>query len=233
MEDLITGVFFVLPTLLNVSYADPPYIERVDGNVGASGFRWELAEWRFEFRTTNQEHQEERFAKAWERMGMLSAANRRRLVAGLRYFHAACRLARVGSTAGEFVAEVVLNLAKSLEVLFPPTGDGKTRDAVRTGLRTLDFSDDEIERDFVPALVLRNEIDVGHVELGLFTIDQLRTIHAFTERAEKAFGELFERILKGVESGVMEVAPHELGPPRGEAIKVVERLQRFASDIRG
>jgi hypothetical protein len=226
MEEIITAVFFVLPTLLNISFADPPYIERVDGKVESSGFRWELAEWRAEFRTTTQRQQEERFAKAWERMVMLEP-RRRRLAAGLHYFHVACRLARAGSTAGEFVAEVILNLAKSLEILFPPTGDGRTRDAARVWLRTLGFSDTQVKYDFIPAITLRNEIDVGHVELGLFTMDQLKTIHSFTERAEGAFREMFERLLCRIESGEGEIAPHELGPPRDEAINLINRLKSF------
>jgi hypothetical protein len=225
IEEVITAVFFVLPTLLNIPFADPPYIESVDGKVGSSNFRWELAEWRAEFRTTTQQQQEERFARSWERMGLLAEPRRRRLAAGLHYFHVACRLARTGSTAGEFVAEVVLNLAKSLEVLFPPTVAGGTRDAARTGLRTLGFSDGQIESDFIPAMALRNEIDVGHVELGLFTMDQLKTIHAFTERAEGAFREMFERLLNWVGSGKVEIAVHELGPPRDKAIKVIDRLK--------
>lgn len=229
MQETIESIYFVFPSLVNVPFADPPYIERVDGKVGSASFRWELDGWRMEFRTTTQEHQEERFAKAWERMGVLSAPHRRRLVAGLHYFHVACRLARVSSTAGEFVAEVVLNFAKSLEVLFPPAGDGRTRDAARTGLRALGFSDNEIERDFLPAMALRNEIDVGHVELGLFKMHQLKTIHAFTERAEGSFRDMFERLLGAVESGTTDIAPHELGPPRAEAIRLIERLRESTS----
>lgn len=225
MEEMIVSVYFSLPILLNVPFADPPYIVRVDGKVGATSFRWELIEWRMEFRTTTQEQQEDNFARAWERQGVISERHRRRLIAGLHYFHVACRLARAGSTAGEFIAEVVLNLAKSLEVLFPPTGDGRTRDAARAGLRTLGFSENQIECDFIPAMALRNEIDVGHVELGLFTMDQLKTIHTCTERAERAFRELFERLLSRVEAGEVDIAPHELGPPRDEAIKLIKRLQ--------
>ena len=96
MQETIEGIYFVFPSLVNIPFADPPYIERVDGKVGPTTFRWELDGWRMEFRTTTQENQEERFAKAWERMGVLSEPHRRRLVAGLHYFHVACRLARVG-----------------------------------------------------------------------------------------------------------------------------------------
>ena len=233
MKEMIESIYFAFPTLVNVPFADSPYIERVDGKVASTSFRWELAEWRMDFQITTQEHQEERFAKAWERMGVLSERHRRRLVAGLHYFHVACRLARAGSTAGEFVAEIVLNLAKSLEVLFPPAGDGHTRDAARAGLRNLGYSEDQIECHFIPAMALRNEIDVGHVELGLFTMDQLKTIHAFTERAEGAFREMLERLLSRVESGQADVAPHELGPPKDEAIELIKRLQESAAGEAG
>ena len=100
MDAVIKGVFFVLPTLLNVLFADPPYIERVDGKVGLNSFRWELDEWHAEFRTTTQQQQEERFAKAWERIGMVCDPNRSRLTPGLHYFHVACRLTRPGLHGG-------------------------------------------------------------------------------------------------------------------------------------
>jgi len=208
-----------------VPYADPPYVERVDGKVGENGFRWELQDWKGVFRITTQRQQEENFAKCWERMGVIGQPGRRRLLAALHYFHVACRLAREGCTAGEFVAEVLLNLAKTLEVLFPPSGDGRTRDAVRAGLQSLGLSDEVIERDFMPAMALRNEIDVGHVELGLFKMEHLKTIHAFTDRAESAFRELLETLLAKVESGQFETAPHELGEPKRSAMKLIERLQ--------
>ena len=118
---------------------DPPYVERVEGTIGSTSFAWVLAEWRAQHRTTTQEQQQQRFAHAWDRMSAISEPRRRRLVAGLHCFHVACRLAREGCTAGEFIAEVVLNLAKSLEVLFPPPGDGRTRDTARAGLASLAF----------------------------------------------------------------------------------------------
>ena len=133
LEDLIMSIFFGFPILLNVPFADPPFIERVDGSVGSTTFRWELSDWHMQYRTTTQDQQENSVVKAWERMGILAESHRRRLIAGLHYFHLACRLARAGRTAGEFVAEVILNLAKALEVVFPPGGDGLSREAVRAG----------------------------------------------------------------------------------------------------
>lgn len=227
MMEVITAVFFELPILLSIPFADPPYIQRVDGKVGATNFAWEVGgNWQGEFRPTTQQLQEDKVAQAWQRMAILAEPRRRRLIAGLHYFYVACRLARAGCVAGEFIAEVVLNLTKSLEAIFPPTGAGRSRDAVRTGLRSLGYSDDQIETEFVPAIAMRNAIDVGHVELGLFTMDQLVTIHEYTQRAEAAFRGLFDRLLTRIESGEFDIAGYDLGPPGETAIKVIERMKK-------
>ena len=228
LSDTIESIYFALPMLLSVEFADPPFVERIEGTVGATRFRWQLREWRIDFRTTTQEHQESVVALSWERLGLLSVSGRRRLLAALHYFHVACRLPRQGITAGEFLPEVVLNLSKTLEVLFPPSGNGRTRDAVRTKLAELGFSEKEIEADFIPAMALRNEIDVGHVDLGLFKRDQLALIHGYVGRAEYAFGVLLDRLLNKVATGEFEVEPYQAGPAKPEAVAIVERLRRYA-----
>ncbi|OPX38570.1 MAG: hypothetical protein B1H12_02145 [Desulfobacteraceae bacterium 4484_190.2] len=227
VEETIRSVFFAVPTLLNVTFADPPYVERVDGSIGNDEFRWELRAWHMEFLTTTQELQQQHVAQAWERMSIVAASHRRRLLAALHYFHLACRLAREGYTAGEFVAEVVLNLSKALEVLFPSGGDGRTRDAVRTQLRALGFTESEIEGNYLPAIALRNEIDVGHVELGLFRMEQLKMVHAFTERAESAFRIMFQRLIKAIEEDRFDVTAYKDSKPRKEALDVIERLREY------
>ena len=226
LHETIQGLYFTLPMLLNVEFADPPFIERVDGVVGKSTFRWELSDWRMEFRTTTQENQESAIIRSWKHLSALSDQNRRRLLAALHYFHVACRLSRSGTTPGEFLSEVLLNLAKTLEVLFPPTGDGHTRDAARAGLKSLGYMDDKIDADYIPAMALRNEIDVGHVELGVFKLDQLKVLHAYTERAENAFRDLLNTLLEKVETEEFELVSYKLGPPRSEALEIIERLRQ-------
>jgi hypothetical protein len=211
-----------------VEFADPPVVERVEGTIGGVGFRWELKEWHARFRTTTQEVQESAVASSWERIGLLSVPGRRRLLAALHYFHVAVRLARQGGIAGEFLPEMILNLAKTLEVLFPPDGDGRTRDAARKGLSQLGFSDVDIEADYIPAMALRNEIDVGHVDLSLFKLEQLALIHAYVGRAEDAYRELLHRVLQRVQSGDFEVKPYEPTSARAEAVAIVDRLRQYA-----
>lgn len=228
LTELIQSIYFSCPMLLAVEFADPPIIERVDGQVGGVTFRWELREWKMQYEITTQEKQEQSAASSWERIGVLSRPGSRRLLAALHYFHVALRLARRGEIAGEFLPEMILNLSKVLEVLFPPSGDGKTRDATRAGLRKLGFSEKEIDADYVPAMALRNEIDVGHVDLSLFKVDQLALIHGYAERAERAFRLLFKRILEATASGLFEIQPYEPKPAAGEAVRVIERLRDHA-----
>jgi hypothetical protein len=221
LSSLVEVAYFVLPPLLAVSFADPPYVLQVEGEIGSRPFQWELAEWRAGFTTTTQEQQERFAAQAWERLALVAIPGRRRLVAALHYFHVACRLAREGTTAGEFVAEVILNLAKVLEVLFPPS----TRDAARAGLADLGFSQDDVEGRFLPAMALRSKIDVAHVGLGMFTVDQLKVIHAYTHLAEGAFRDLLQRILDRIVREEWDVAGYEFDAPDADAIKIVERLR--------
>lgn len=220
--ELLESIYFAFPILLNLGYGDPPYVERVDGSVGGIPFRWELAEWKMEFEITTQDRQEEIVAAAWTRIGLLSGLHSRRLISALHYFHVAVRLERCGETAGEFMAEAVLNLAKLLEVLFPGRGDGKTREAIRDGLGTLGYSAEEIDRDFMPAVALRNHVDVGHVLLSLLTLQQVTTIHAYAERAERSFREMLKRLLDRIDAGEFKM------PPDGDLLRSKETEETLA-----
>jgi hypothetical protein len=74
VHQYIQGLYFALPFLLNVSFADPPVIVLVEGRLGSSEFRWELEGWQIDFRPTNQELQEGAILRAWERLTLLGGA---------------------------------------------------------------------------------------------------------------------------------------------------------------
>jgi hypothetical protein len=119
-----------------------------------------------------------------------------------------------------------LNLAKCLEVLFPPSKKVETIDSTRSGLRAWGYSDDQIERDFIPAIALRNKVDVGHAQLGLFSMEQLKVIRAYTDRAEDAFREMLNDLLARLELGEAQVEGYEPGPADQDAQKVIDRLKQ-------
>jgi len=160
LNDLLQSIFIGYPILLSIEFGDPVVITRVDGKVGGTPFRWELTDWRMEFDITTQKHQERKAADSWFRFNVISEPTRRRLMAALHYFHVAIRLARVGISPWEFMSEAILNFSKVLEALFPPHGDGRSIDAARSGLKQLGYTEEELERDFIPAIALRNGIDV-------------------------------------------------------------------------
>jgi hypothetical protein len=199
-------------------------VRRVNGTIAGVPFVWELEQWAAHFTITTTELQEKKFADSLLRLGLVAAPQRRRLLAALHYFHKACRLDREGETAGEFLAEGLLNLSKCLEVLFPGEEGQQSADAARAGLAALGYAHEEIERDFVPAILLRNHIDVGHVYLGVLSLEQLTTLHEFAERSEGVFRQLFERIFAEIDAGRWDVSAYEHHGPPARVVRIVERL---------
>jgi len=232
MDESVQSIFFVFPILLNIEFADPPFVERVAGKVGEVDFGWELSGWQANFDITTQEFQEKRIIISWMHFDVLSNPDNRRVIAALHYFHVACRLSRVGNAPWEFMSEVILNLSKVLEVLFPPsTQDSKTIDAARTGLIELGYSDIEIERNFIPTIAIRNQIDSAHVDLSIFTRKQLNTLHAYTEVAEIAFKEMLKRLLTKTQLGLYK--PVQYGKPsrRQEAEKIIDKIAQHCVSL--
>lgn len=234
MDKIVQSLFFAFPILLNIEFADPPFVERIAGTVGDVPFRWELDAWRMDYQITTQELQEKRIANSWERFNVLSNPNNRRIVAALHYFHVSCRLSRAGNFPWEFMSEVIINLCKVMEVLFPPTtSDGKTLDAVRAGLKELGYSDNDIELYFIPAMTLRSHIDSAHVDLSIFTRKQLRILHAYTESAENSFREMLKHLVTKTQEG--HYIPARYGEPsrRREAEKIIERIAGYCVKLDG
>jgi hypothetical protein len=143
----------------------------------------------------------------------------RRLVAALHYFHVAVRLARVATSPGEFLAEALLNYCKVLEVLF-----SDSTETVRLRLKELGYASEEIERDYVPAMILRSKIDVAHVSLALFTPHQLATLHRYADRAEGAFRSLLSRVLERFDAGSLDLPDYELHAADSETTAIIERM---------
>lgn len=227
--ELIESVYYGLPALLNLDYADSPVIECTCGKVGNVSFSWEHKRNVGMFDVTTKERQEKRVVTAWNRMTLLNSHSaRRRLFAALQYFYIACRLSEAGTAPSEFMAEIILNYSKILEVLFPSSGDGKTRNAAREGLlNKLDYSEEEIERDFLPAMALRNELDVGHVQLSLLSQAKLNVLHRYTDKAEGAFRSMLQRLFDKIESGYDVIPKDPTAVLDPETADVIQRLRKY------
>ena len=225
LSSLIDVRCLVLPSLLAIEFADPPYVERVEGTIGDVPFGWELATMGGALLVTTQESLEKAFAQALEDIAVVAEPHRRRLLAALGYFHVGCRLLREAKTAGEFMSEAILNFSKVVEVLY-----GTKADDIRSALKLLGYTREVIQRDILPILDMRNSLDVGHPGLSLLTIDQLATIHWFADRTEQVITELLRRLLAAVRSGTVDVRPRTAGPPDATTLKVLKNLERIRAD---
>ena len=118
-------------------------------------------------------------------------------------------------------------------MLFPADGDGEKRDAARTGLANLGFTEEQIEGDYIPAMALRNQIDVAHVDLSLYDENQRILFQKYADHAEHVFQTLLDRVLKKIEKGEFDVAEYDVKPARKDAVKIFNHLQEYADRYPG
>jgi hypothetical protein len=225
LNNSIETIYYAFPVMLNIDLIDSPVIRQVTGTVGTAQFVWGLLSGQSHFDITNKDQQQERVALAWDRLQLIVPPERRRVLAAAHYFYVACRLERAGHTPYEFMSEVLLNLSKTLETLFPGS-PGETIESARAGLKRLGYSSKEVEKNFIPAIALRNNIDVGHVSLTIFTTDQLSILHQYTEEAEKAFREMLIRVFDLMTSDEFVSVPYSDSKSHSDASAVIERLRQ-------
>jgi hypothetical protein len=222
LADLLSRIYYAFPALLNVYLPDSPVPKYAWGTVGDAKFQWhfEPTEIQSTLKITSKGHQEQLAVASWRRVSLL--AQSRRLMGGLHYFHVACRLLALGHNRFEFMAEALLNLAKCLQSLF-----GESNKKVRSELTRLgSFSSDDIERRFIPALILRSKFDVSHVSLSLLSRDQLKVLHRYTDSAEYAFRELLQQLLERVERGEYTLLPDTPVKLPNEKAAILRRLEK-------
>lgn len=195
---------YLFPALLNTQFADPPYVTQVTGSIGEAPFRWQHREGAAHMFSQSAKSIETHVGECFQRMELFAGISNRRLAAGMHYFHVASRLLIVGESQWDFMAEAVLNMTKSLQIMF-----GESRDEVREELKALGFSADEVEGDFIPLMVLRSKFDVGHPRLAIFGKDQLQVLYRYLSQSDSRFRELFRRIFDAVESGSYEMSQVE------------------------
>jgi hypothetical protein len=228
LQHILEAYHYLLPIVLNVDFLDAPVVETVVGIANGIEFCWGVltgAPGAFDATTTPL--QEEKLIAAVRRLRLLdgeACGERRRLVAALHWFHVACRLERAGHSSWEFLAEILLNYAKILEVLFPATG-GETIRAARHGLALLGFSSAEIEARYVPALALRNSIDVAHVSLAVFDRADLEVIHQYCAEAEFTFRELLGRVCNKLAAGEWELPEYSDAKPSSGTRNTIKRIR--------
>jgi len=223
LDVLLTTLHYGLPMVLNIEFLDSPFVKQSTGKVGDIPFEWLFMEHTFSFDVTTKERQEGRIVSALECLLSWSEMYNQRFITAMHYFYVACRLVLAGSSYWEFMAEAILNLSKVLQVLF-----GESRDAVRSGLAELGYSEDEIEGDFIPIMILRSKFDVGHVTISPspFTLEEFQTLYRYLENSEEKVRTLLGRILDKVREGSYTLLQDKGFVPPRKIKREIEQLIR-------
>jgi hypothetical protein len=207
------------PAILTLFIRDPVYIGAASAKIGPSSVRSEHIGTAAPLLAITQESYTELLESALESCEILFDRANARLLAAIQYFHVAERLANVGASPWEFTSEVILNLYKSLEVLF-----GRSRDDLRSALSALGIPDVEIEGHYVALMILRDKLDVGHARMNAFTRGQLKTVYSFVKEAPSFMRSLLQDLLKRVEGGTWTVPSAHAAPVKKSSQLEIERL---------
>lgn len=180
------------PSLFNIEFPDPPVMLTLTGSLGRTEFRWEFEEATSYFRPKSKEELENHVFNSINNLPKLPM----QYLAACTYFYTASRLIASGYTQWDFMAESILNLCKTLQILF-----GESMDNVRYGLKQIGYSTEEIEIDFIPLVVLRNNFDVAHTQSIIPQSDQLKVLYRYLIKSEDHIRDLlkvmFDQIIDG------------------------------------
>lgn len=196
LDELVVSLHYLIPMLLALYYPEAPYVKRTAGKVGDVEFGWEMQHVSSFTRKVSADDLVGYIEKCFKYLPFFEDLRYTRFAAALHYYHVARRLVVTGNSPHEFMAEIILNLNKILEVLFGPR-----RDSVREELKKLGYSSEDIEIRFIPLMILRNEFDVGHAFLSVIDTDVLKELYSYLNFLEEDFCELLQRILRRMNDG--------------------------------
>lgn len=189
----VANLFYTLPPLLSSQLPEPVYLTNTSCWLGAMQFNLELTDSRLPFEVHSKASLEERVLTALGQLELVREPENRRLLAALHYAQVGRRLLEAGSSPWEFAAEALLNFNKALEVLF-----GDSMDSVRDGLLNCGYQPEQIERDFIPVVILRDQLDVAHPRLVFFEPDDLTVVHKYLVGVEPTFRDLMKKLLASI-----------------------------------
>jgi len=99
---------------------------------------------------------------------------------------------------------------------------------VQAGLAELGYSQEEIEGEFIPIMLLRRGFDVGHVTIKLYKPEELEAFYKYLEDIEFKFRDLLRGILDRVQAGTYEIRQEgDLLPDRKKRREIEKLIGSF------
>jgi hypothetical protein len=212
---------------LGLEFVDALIPAVTSGRAGNTKFVWQVARTAVFTEAIQGTERNSRCAKALERLPVLCDPRNRRLLAACTYFQRAVRLLSAGAGPTEFAGEAVVNLAKTLEVLFPGP---QSRNAVRRGLTEIGYEKSAIEATFIPTLLLRSHLDAAHVRMATLKADERRKLQIYVENVAIEFRKLLARIVQAVNDGSLQLATYQDERKPGDEIsKILDGIGKPSS----
>lgn len=214
----LTSMNALLSALLSHKFSVFVWIKTFEARIGEGHYRLDSSNLRYTITTSTVE---ERVAEVKSTVeGWLSCRHERhlRMYSAFYYHRHAQRLAVLQPYSESMVAEVVLNLAKSLEVVF----GSAQRDVIRQKARQWEIHESEVETFIVPLILLRNEMDVAHVGIEPLTPAQRQILLDFMGAAMIYVRNLLQKIFQGTFSGSVTLDP--IPPSSHERDRLLERI---------
>lgn len=189
-EQVISSVSHLLPAFLSLRLRVFVWIQEFIANIGGVNYRLETATHRYGITLATTDHNAE---GAMQSIHAWSAQRPEGLhaVMALYYYRQAMRLASLEPDRQSMAAEVILNLAKAIEIIF-----SSNRDQLRSRAAEWGFDGQFIERWIVPILLIRNELDVAHVASAPLKLTEHQAVLDFLDRAFVQVHTLLERVLE-------------------------------------
>jgi hypothetical protein len=121
-------------------------------------------------------------------------------------------------------SEVILNLTKCIELLFPHNRD---RDVLAKKLEDVGYTSNQIESQLISILVVRNEFDIGHGSSGVSTIEEISILREFLIRSVANVRALLLAVARKVNENPNFLAPMRMNMDRENR----RRLRRLTDNL--
>ena len=232
LTTMIQVYTYHLSALLSIEIEDAPVAVKVRGRIAGIPFAWGPVAHNPETRQTDQnlaseDDVEKYVSNALEYLSWIhteQSAQCIQLLAVSSYLQKAARLRRLSERRWEFVAEEILNFYRILNALFP-WKEGKSMNTTRRELTKLGFPEVEIEALYIPAIVLRNQGDVAHVQLQPPEGEGRDLVCEYADIAEGAFRKLLQVVAQKLMSKEYSIQVGSTTTAADSKKEPVERLK--------
>jgi hypothetical protein len=219
---VLGALHLVAPVSLSLRFTDPVIPVVTSGHVGNAHFVWQVERTAVSVDAVTQSTRDSRCIEAIAQLPTLCDPQNRRLLAACIYLQKAMRLLSAGAGPSEFAGEAVVNMAKTLEAIFPGR---QSHDAARAGLKGIGYGDADIEEKFIPALVLRSKLDAAHVRMATLNADEHRKLQIYMENAIVEFRSLLAKVIQALTDGKMRLTAYQDERKPGDEIsKILDRI---------